>query len=315
MVAEKIAVDLLEYLKRNGDCSARVHSVFNEAFNIIDSHGELIACLAHDKDIEPMSLLLDMSSRELLAIAQEDPVRLSGDALVFTKTNRRIPLDKAMHWDPSANFEGTLSTAMEQCKRVDVLGRLLIEEGSEAGIAPLIRQFAFDTGQVEFSRPDAPANAYCRFIDERLALLLQAVAEGSYAEAIRLIPSVIGFGPGLTPSTDDFITGLMITLYYEAAITQDDATDIRDFLTQISLVCQGRTTAVSETMIRQVALGKVSESYRRLIRGIFFEVASPFEASIRNVLKHGASSGADFLLGVYCMNRIRLNKGKGDNVQ
>lgn len=96
----------------------------------------------------------------------------------------------------------------------------------------------------------------------------------------------IGLGIGLTPSGDDFVTGLLAVLHCYGMGNED----IKKLLTQFKAVeFTNRTTVVSYFMIKNMLESNINQAlYDYLIRC----------GSAQEVLKIGSTSGTDMLSGV-----------------
>jgi len=100
---------------------------------------------------------------------------------------------------------------------------------------------------------------------------------------------LLGLGRGLTPSGDDFLCGFFSTLY-AACDNRFDA--VRDALLQNL----DRTTAISAAYVKSALQNEYCTVYDRAVRTVLSD--EPFALNCDFVLKMGASSGTDTLLGV-----------------
>lgn len=309
MDAQLMSKDLLHYLENCSKSKGKIHSVFKDALNIQTEDGEMISILTMGKDIEPMSALVALQSREMKGFHQDDPVELSEGGILFKGNNKWMAVDKTKIWHPEIVIQGEINTIEVQKSRVEEIRNTLIEGDLTIGLSPLIHYLTFNKG-VHLLNKDSPVlNEYCDFIQIRLYQLLKALQDKAYENALTLIPNFAGFGPGLTPSSDDILAGILVSLVYEESMKEASLRDDRvlEFSKNVYGICVGKTTSVSEQMLKFASKGMVSEGYRNLIRSIFFKDHIPICTRIETVLEHGASSGSDFLFGVYCMNSIRLN--------
>lgn len=310
MEARLLSKDLMRYLEGLTKTEAKIHSVFKDALNIITPEGDLITLLVADKDIEPMSALVTFQPREIKGFRQEDPVELSREGILFKNNNKWLATSKKKLWEPEIVIKGDLNSIESQREKLEEIKEVLMNIEDSLGLSPLIHYIAFNEN-VQLLNKDSPAlNEYCDFIQIRLYQLLKAINEKMYEEALTLIPNFVGFGPGLTPSSDDILAGILVTIVYDEALKSPQEKDAKalEFSKRVYETSLGRTTSVSEQMLKFASQGMVSEGYRNLLRGLFFQDNIPFKTRMEEVLKHGASSGSDFLFGVYCMNSIRLNR-------
>ncbi|GAU77092.1 DUF2877 domain-containing protein [Fusibacter sp. 3D3] len=312
MEAQLLSRDLKAYLESCRKSEGKIHSVFKDALNIQTANGELISILTAGKDIEPMSALISAQPREMKGFYQDDPVELSSKGILFKNNNKWLSIEKSKVWHPEISIQGERHSIEAQKRCVEDIKQKLVEEDLTIGLSPLIHYLTFNEG-VQLLNKDSPAlNEYCDFIQIRLYQLLKALNDRHYDEALTLMPNFVGFGPGLTPSSDDLLAGILVSLVYEESMKEASLREdqVLVFSKDVYEICVGKTTSVSEQMLKFASRGMVSEGYRNLIRSIFFKDQVPMHLRIETVLKHGASSGSDFLFGVYCMNSIRLNRLK-----
>jgi Protein of unknown function (DUF2877) len=121
--------------------------------------------------------------------------------------------------------------------------------------------------------------------------LVQATIAGDFDAASSTALRLIGLGPGLTPSGDDFLIGFCAAL---RATEHPLHSHLAETCGQLA---RGRTTRIAEVFYRYAARGAYSERVQRLIASLAScgaDLADEFEWA----LAWGASSGADCVLGV-----------------
>ncbi len=110
------------------------------------------------------------------------------------------------------------------------------------------------------------------------------------------VAAIAGLGPGLTPSGDDFLAGVMIASRIVEKATRLNVPNV------IFEAAQPRTNRISRAFLRAARDGQVDERWQRLLAAL----AGPTPASLerrtleqrtRAVLGFGASSGLDMLAG------------------
>ena len=123
------------------------------------------------------------------------------------------------------------------------------------------------------------------------------------AQATRTVATQIaGRGPGLTPSGDDLLTGIMhaITIWPRIAATADGP-DVRRLFADAA---RPKTTRISAAYLDAAARGQASEPWHALVRSLGQSHATARRAA-RRVLAVGETSGADALTG-FCWAWRRL---------
>lgn len=109
-----------------------------------------------------------------------------------------------------------------------------------------------------------PHSAYRRIYDKKEKYLIEAAGKLKFCNSYNLIFSsvreLIGFGPGLTPTGDDLLTGFMsvITSCREKVI-------IRESISDCIRINSGRTGYISSNMLLNAAKGLFHEYIQDLI--------------------------------------------------
>jgi Protein of unknown function (DUF2877) len=108
--------------------------------------------------------------------------------------------------------------------------------------------------------------------------------------ASRLSPpyGLIGLGPGLTPSGDDFLMGAL------AALDVLHQTDIHVALGRAVIAAAHRTSPLSASLLRAAAVGHVGENLHKMVAAI---VTSDADAAVDAAARIGHTSGWDALAG------------------
>jgi hypothetical protein len=133
-----------------------------------------------------------------------------------------------------------------------------------------------------------------------LARLSFAIRNESYPLVSNIVKDIVGRGPGLTPSGDDFLAGLMISFWAMHVPTTQTLCD------RIAEAAQGRTTTLSLAFINAITSGAVDEKWHILLRAISRSNHKLLEKSIRHILGFGATSGYDMLSGfIWGIQEIR----------
>lgn len=106
---------------------------------------------------------------------------------------------------------------------------------------------------------------------------------------------LIGYGPGLTPSGDDIVTGMLAVLH-----TTDLFTRLPSFLPPADQLAQ-LTTSVSCSYLNSAIRGEFSTPVLKVIRHL--QSGRSPQPAIGRLLSVGHTSGADILLGIAIAQR------------
>ena len=104
------------------------------------------------------------------------------------------------------------------------------------------------------------------------------------------VAGLIGLGPGLTPSGDDFLVGALALLHALAERRAHAA-----LARVISGVPRGSTSALSECLLKTAAAGHFGENLCRAVSAVVTGMPDQAVAAIRKI---GHSSGWDMLAGI-----------------
>ena len=126
------------------------------------------------------------------------------------------------------------------------------------------------------------------------AALPAAIADGTWSEeAQRAAILLLGLGPGLTPSGDDFLGGVML------ALTARGKSELRDALWEtIAPELDDLTVPVSAMQLSAAADGMGAEIVHDLIAAMMSSDEHAIPAALDSVLALGATSGADTVAGI-----------------
>lgn len=122
---------------------------------------------------------------------------------------------------------------------------------------------------------------------------------GDLARAVDAAERIVGLGPGLTPSGDDVLAGLLIALRLlgNAVDGGQRAVWLADWISAAVTADAGtRTTALAATLLHCASRGQASAEVAALLRGLTgLEPALP---ALRRLLAAGHTSGSDLAWGV-----------------
>ncbi|NUS05099.1 MAG: DUF2877 domain-containing protein [Nonomuraea sp.] len=129
-------------------------------------------------------------------------------------------------------------------------------------------------------------------------LLAESCAAGRLLGAVTAAEQLVGLGPGLTPSGDDVLAGLLVTLRHLGTATGTDrAVWLADWLAAtVTYDARTRTTPISATLLHCAARGEASPEVTGVLRAI--ADAQALEPALRRLHRLGHTSGADLAQGM-----------------
>ena len=203
----------------------------------------------------------------------------------------KIDISRPMEWEPEPFPVGwSLEFFLEN---LPVLVQWIAETGPREGLAPLIAQVV--SGE-EISYEDAFHRiSWGGIADFGRWLSYSLNGEGNDefpASARRLV----GLGPGLTPSGDDFWCGVMIAL--RAVGCSNILEKVSDAVLELA---EERTTKISRAHMECAAGGQGAQALHETISAMGMADEAHLSSALRELDKIGHSSGWDSLAGVVCV--------------
>ncbi|MGP4025170.1 DUF2877 domain-containing protein [Actinomadura sp. 3N407] len=137
--------------------------------------------------------------------------------------------------------------------------------------------------------------------------LARCCAAGDLAGAVEAAERIVGLGPGLTPSGDDILCGLLVSLRLVGDAVRHGRTAVwlADWLGAAVTADAGtRTTALAATLLHCAAAGGAGAEVAAVLRCVAGH--EPPTAAVRRLLAVGHTSGTDLALGVLAGCRATL---------
>jgi hypothetical protein len=142
---------------------------------------------------------------------------------------------------------------------------------------------------------------------EAPAALAARCAAGDLAGAVEVAEHLVGLGPGLTPSGDDVLAGLLLALRLLGGAIRGGtrAVWLADWLSAAITSDAGeRTTSLSATLLHCAARGQAAGEVAAVLRA--FAGQEPVAPAVTRLLATGHTSGADLACGLAAGCRAAL---------
>ena len=114
--------------------------------------------------------------------------------------------------------------------------------------------------------------------------------------------SMIGLGPGLTPSGDDYLVGLFAVLN----VLRSPSQTLRCECLEMIVGAEFATNAISYAALSKAATGRVRAIISELIERLMHGTENDFLAPLARVLAIGSTSGSDIVAGIVSGLRLQL---------
>lgn len=281
--------DFIQRVK-NSKLSGFVHSTFNKTFNIFcRENDELYTIACSQMDNGPNTIVIEEDSFEKLKIEVKDIV-YSNNHILYIADKMAITLERVEYW------ESVLPIYPDDLNRLkinlDKMKCYIDIHGKSGGIKRTLSQSLFEK---EMSN----------LLEKRTNLLFSELLKNRTSNALQHAVSLIGLGPGLTPSGDDFLVGLFSILNMRNSPFNSD----NFFCEEVIKKAKSLTNDISFMALKKASVGQVRESIIVLVNSLINGKEKELIFSLSNVLKIGSSSGTDIALGLICGLEVNLFAG------
>lgn len=124
--------------------------------------------------------------------------------------------------------------------------------------------------------------------------------------------SIIGLGPGLTPSCDDFLAGLILGLKIGNEILKGNGHNDEEYFNNVADTiyknASDKTTIFSLNMIREACEGVCPLAELDLIYSLLTKDPDEVSKHAKVLIKMGETSGADVAIGIYYAIRFLVSR-------
>jgi hypothetical protein len=285
LLAKSIASDLIDTLTSK-TVEGIVHSVFDQACNIQLDRNSLVTLISSKLPNYPAAIKLDITEDQKLcsfgfkvamkAVINKDEIKIPEICISIKLTGAKV-------WDSSPLF--FRSTVSEEIlnKNIEKIRDLTLKYGEMEGIASILDG-------------DKVANHYKDFIINSVKRLTRGISDFDYKEITEASKRLIGLGPGLTPAADDFLLGILASLYYIGYYFGNHLENLKKIAGFMIYDLPGRTTFISEIMLRSGMKARFSEPIRDLMLAVIHNTS--VQDKCINLLSIGGTSGSDCAAGI-----------------
>lgn len=276
-----MASSVSKNIKLIDEMDGEVHSVFEKAVNI-DIGKTMVSLLSPAVGNNPCGIVLNVGddfSFDGIGLYPGQRVRFTG-GVVRIEAAEEIDLDGASCWD------GSLGDGLSDMRPDILRGNVSLLKDR------LLRYSGYGLADLAFG-PAAGENLYTAYMRPRLEGILSGLKAGDNHVLTLAVRELVGFGPGLTPSADDFLTGFLGASYL---LKGEGIVHILRDAVKRNL---GRTTGISSIMLSYAAEGEFNEFLKDLIIGL--ASSEDTDCIMRLFLREagiGATSGIDAVSGL-----------------
>lgn len=298
-----IATDLAEAAADTRMTAGQIHSVFDHAVNCTFGECGWLTLLTEEAAIGPMSAVVKAASLKSLPLVPGMALEIGQGRLVIAEAGMSLQLKGAVQWNPQPEpFREPVSLTQKR-DRLDILEKWIRKSGNMAGIANVLEYLELPDRSRK-QRPDTELNAFGQFALDRIQAITTGMADTDPDRIRDRIRGIIGFGPGLTPSGDDFLAGIGASMIYLKGFYKFRKTTFALMLRLMAEESRGRTTRVSEEMLKNLAQGLMPKRFMDLQTALLSQSGPELGPALRELGRMGETSGTDHALGVFVAHTV-----------
>ena len=236
----------------------------------------------------PLTITLPETGASLQRITPQTPVRISSRTLNFPDASVEISTQNSIVWQSPLPFSQPLPES-ERKERLSNSARKILIAKKETGLTSLLPFL------LEFPGSHHPTSQAHSSLDRNIILLHEQMQRTTRLPTSNSVISLLGAGEGLTPSGDDFVIGLLLTLKRWGNVLLPGQ-DLQTLTKTVVDAAYKKTTLLSANLIECAALGQADE---RLIAALDWLTSNiPQESNcLDELLGWGNSSGGDVFVG------------------
>ena len=281
---------------RNLERVGKIHSIYSRTINFLDNKDNMYTIGSKNIDNSPFTLRIDNRNISFEDLDLEEGNKLFKiDSSLIIEDKLRIDLGpNCILWNPNVEKRRDLNRSLIM-ENIGYFNDFILKKGSNGGcryfyLENYLKVKAYAPGLIE------------KELSRRIEVFLDALEDGNIDEV--KINSLIGFGIGLTPSGDDFLTGFLSVLNI---ISTDYSNKIKRKLINLIDIDKIATTDVSKQMLSITLRGESREYILSFINGFLDEDKKQFLLFLERLLNIGSSSGTDLAVGVVTAFILLIN--------
>jgi len=283
------------------ELKGKIHSRFQNAFNIELDEGFLFNFLPEKLPPNPRSLLLPMIEWDKIHGLSPPvglPVKIMGNQLEIPLIALEISFGESELWDPSPSLPGPPIPDAEIHQNLEIVSMVVQQDYKRADTEKNAHKTFYEAFQ----------NRICRAANN----LSISISNCNFEDISKNASQLVGLGSGLTPSGDDILSGVMTAGVFCSMAYKVLYFDVQKINNRICSGAFGRTTIFSQILLGDSSMGEVVRPVGQLLQGL---LCSKDKSSLipltREVMNLGGASGKDMLegilLGIDAFLRLRDN--------
>lgn len=247
-----------------------------------------LAFVSYEGYRSPLTITLQQGATQLRALKVGAPLHIQPGLLLFPAEKIGVQVDEDRIWHPALP-SGELGAPAQRLASLRTAAKMPQTEAAGRGFGPLLDSLlALADGAAAPLQPPETL--------ETVLELQQALRRADLPGALGAAQALLGLGPGLTASGDDFLIGLLLMLKRWPALHTLRQT-LALFNDALIAAAYEKTTTLSANLIECATRGESDERLLAMVDGLATGAPSP-AVWLPPLANWGASSGIDALAGV-----------------
>lgn len=301
--AESIGEKALKALGKKGG-RFEIHSVFDHAV-YISCGGEFIKLIRNNNFLSPRSILIKTEeSAPMSALGFEKGARASYDdgALDIGAGSVRIGLSRArVYKKEKLASKRPLVGVQSAALNLRILRDVIYSHPGREGLVPLLESVELRGPMKLYLEP--LGGSVAETARPHIERLMWGLFSGDLGAVTDNAGAILGLGPGLTPSCDDFLAGLFLSLGFAGKSFYGNGGGRARFFKkagdEILKLAKEKTTVYSLGLIDDARSGEGTLAATGLIKSLVTGSPEDTASSAKMLLRMGATTGADTAVGIY----------------
>jgi hypothetical protein len=254
----------------------------------IKTSGKWINFISAEPFLGPLTINLQNTGQSLQRITPRTPVQISSRTLIFPDAGIEISTQKSIVWQAPLPFGPPLLESVRK-ERLSNSAREILIADMETGLTSLIPFL------LELPGSHYPASRAHSSLDRNILQLHERMQSTTRLPTSNSVIHLLGAGEGLTPSGDDFVMGLFLSLKRWGNVLLSEQ-DLQILTKAVVHAAYKKTTLLSANLIECAANGQADERLVAALDWLMSDV-SQVSSCLDDLLNWGNSSGGDVFVG------------------
>jgi hypothetical protein len=309
---------LKQCIETRGKLKGKIAEISNDCLAVL-AEGNLIYLLKDESYLSPMSVILNAGeSFKGAGLSVNDEIMIDEECIKIGSYKQEIATQGVEIRQIKEVAE--LCCSDKSCDSTFIRNLIVLEDciytnGKHEGIAPVVFEIGeYINGLENYLDIEMHNNLYTSCILDKMISFMQRLVDGDIEEIWSFSNPIIGLGPGITPSSNDFLCGFMNTLVYASEFFRLDLIKAYRFNEELLLNLEYDQNKISHYMMRSSIYGKTQKAVIEVVKKLYSAEESDFRKAVKTLINFGDITGTDMLCGIYLAYRTLQSEKFRENL-